>query len=70
MIRTGTQVSWAWGSGRATGTVEEVHRDTVRRTIKGEDITRHGSEDDPAYVIATDSGSRVLKLASEVERAG
>jgi len=68
-IRTGTDVTWSWGSGKGRGTVTEVHHETITRTIKGEEITRKGSDDDPAYVIETDDGSRVLKLRSEVERA-
>ena len=30
---------------------------------------RHGSDDDPAYVIEQEDGTVVLKLRSEVERA-
>jgi len=68
-IRKGTEVSWSWGNGSATGTVTEVHHDTVERQIKGEKIKRKGSKDDPAYVIEQEDGTRVLKLKSEVERA-
>ncbi len=67
-IRTGTTVTWKWGSSEASGTVTEVHHDSVTRTSKGAEITRHGSEDDPAYVIEQDDGTTVLKLRSEVER--
>ena len=65
-IRKGTEVSWSWGNGSASGTVTEVHHDTVERQVKGEKIKRKGSKDDPAYVIEQ---SDVLKLKSEVERA-
>ncbi|KQP63543.1 DUF2945 domain-containing protein [Nocardioides sp. Leaf285] len=68
-IRTGTEVSWSWGGGTASGTVTEVHHDTVERTTKGSTITRHGSDDDPAYVIEQEDGTVVLKLRSEVDRA-
>jgi len=50
-IRTGTTVKWKWGSSWAEGTVQEVHRDEVSRSTKGEKVTRKGSDDDPAYVI-------------------
>lgn len=69
-IRSGTKVKWKWGQSWAEGTVDEVHHDDITRTTKGEEITRHGSQDDPAYVIRQDDGTVVLKLASEVERAG
>lgn len=65
-IRTGTTVSWAWGSSRASGKVVEIHRSRITRTIKGSEITRNGSDDDPAYVIEQEDGDRVLELRSEV----
>ncbi len=65
-IRTGTRVSWPWGRSRAEGTVTAIHRETVTRTTKGSQITRHGSEEDPAYEIEQDDGTLVLKLRSEV----
>ena len=69
MIRQGTKVEWDWGDGTATGEVEEVHHEKVTRTIDGSEVTRDGSEDDPAYLIKQDDGQRVLKSASEVRRA-
>jgi hypothetical protein len=68
-IREGTEVSWRWGGSTATGTVREIHRSKVTRTLDGSEITRNGSDDDPAYLIEQDDGSRVLKLRSEVDRA-
>ena len=68
-IRTGTTVTWQWGSSEAEGTVTEVHHDKVTRTTKGQQVTRNGSPDDAAYVIEQEDGTIVLKLSSEVERA-
>lgn len=68
-VREGSTVSWPWGNGRGSGKVVEIHRSTVTRTLAGSEITRHGSDEDPAYLIETDDGARVLKLRSEVERA-
>lgn len=67
-IRKGTTVSWSWGTGTAHGRVVEIHHGTVRRTLKGSEIARNGSESDPAYEIEQDDGTSVLKLRSEVER--
>ncbi len=67
-IRTGTTVKWKWGSSWAEGKVTEVHHDDVSRTTKGQEITRHGSDDNPAYVIEQEDGTVVLKLRSEVEK--
>ena len=69
MIRTGTEVSWSWGNGTATGKVVEIHHDKVTRTLSGSEITRNGSDDDPALLIEQDDGAQVLKLRSEVSRA-
>jgi hypothetical protein len=68
-LREGSEVSWSWGTGTATGRIVEVHREKVTRTLQGSEITRNGSAEDPAYVIEQEDGARVLKLRSEVERA-
>ena len=69
VIRKGTKVRWKWGSSWAEGTVDEVRHDDVSRTSKGEQVTRHGTDDDPALVIQQDDGTVVLKREHEVERA-
>ena len=69
MIRTGSDVSWKWGSSTASGTVTEVHEEKVTRQSKGESITRDGSEDNPAYVIEQEDGTTVLKLKSELQES-
>ena len=66
-MRTGTTVSWKYGTGTATGKIESVHKEPVTRTIKGAEIHRNGSADDPAFVIVQANGSRVLKLKSELK---
>lgn len=66
MIREGSNVSWNWGNGTASGEVQEIHREEITRQIDGEEITRKGSDDNPAYVITQDDGQRVLKLKSEL----
>jgi len=68
-LRTGSSVSWEWGQGVAEGTVVEVHHDTVTRTTKGSEISRKGSDDDPAYVIEQEDGTTVLKLRSELRES-
>ncbi|GAA3025282.1 DUF2945 domain-containing protein [Actinokineospora globicatena] len=66
--RAGTRVKWKWGTGWAEAKVVSAHRETTTRTLKGEEITRHGTEDNPAYVLEQDDGARVLKLHSELSR--
>lgn len=68
-IREGSTVRWRWSGSTAEGKVKEIHRSRITRTLDGSEITRNGSDDDPAYLIEQDDGARVLKLRSEVERA-
>jgi len=65
----GTKVEWEWGEGTATGEVKESFTEDVTRTIKGNEVTRHASSDNPAYMIEQDDGDRVLKSHSEVTKA-
>jgi hypothetical protein len=67
-IREGSKVRWQWSGSTAEGKVVEIHRSRVTRTLDGSEITRNGSDDDPAYVIEQEGGARVLKLRSEVEQ--
>ncbi|OON68947.1 DUF2945 domain-containing protein [Hymenobacter sp. CRA2] len=66
-MRKGTQVSWKYGTGTASGKIEQTFKESVTRKLKGADITRHGTPDNPAFLIVQDSGERVLKLKSEVQ---
>ena len=68
-MRKGTQVTWKYGTGTATGKIESVHKEPTSRTIKGSEIKRNGSATDPALVIVQENGDRVLKLKSEVKAA-
>ncbi len=69
-MRKGTQVSWKYGTGTAAGKIESVHKESITRKLKGHDITRHGTADNPAFLIVQDNGDRVLKLKSEVKPIG
>lgn len=66
-MRKGTQVSWKYGTGTAIGKIESVHKEPIKRTLKGSEIHRNGSPDDPALVIVQENGDKVLKLQSEVK---
>lgn len=68
-MRRGTRVKWDWGRGTATGQIAETYDHKVTRTLKGSEITRKGSSDDPALLIEQCDGAQVLKLSSEVDRA-
>ncbi len=68
-ISEGDKVEWDWGDGTATGTVKSSFAEKTTRTIKGSEVTRNGSKDDPALYIEQADGDTVLKLASEVRKA-
>ena len=69
MIRKGTKVKWQWGSGEATGKVEETYSEEVTKTINGNKVTRKGESGNKALLIKQEDGDTVLKLESEVEKA-
>ncbi|QLC25726.1 HVA1 family protein [Parasphingopyxis algicola] len=62
-------VEWDWGQGTAKGQIAERFEREVTRTIDGTEVTRNGSEDNPAYLIRQEDGDRVLKLGSEIRAA-
>ncbi|HAF42608.1 MAG TPA: DUF2945 domain-containing protein [Sphingobium sp.] len=68
-FRKGRRVKWNWGQGVGRGRVAERFDHHVERRIEGALIRRNGSPQDPAYLIATDSGAEVLKLGSEISSA-
>ena len=47
----------------------QVYTQKTTLKIKGTEVTRDASEDDPAYKIAQDDGDEVLKSASEVRKS-
>ncbi len=65
----GDRVEWDWGNGTATGTVEKTYTRKITRKLQGSEVTRNGSDDDPALYIEQQDGDGVLKLASEVRAA-
>jgi len=67
-ISKGDHVKWSWGNGHANGKVQSAFTQKTTRKIKGSEVTRNGTKDNPALYIKQSDGDAVLKLASEVER--
>ena len=67
--KEGDEVTWSWGNGQGRGTIQSVFTEKTTRTIDGSEVTRNGSQDDPAYYIRVDDANNVLKLHSEVQKA-
>jgi len=65
----GTKVAWNWGNGTGTGAIVKIYTQKQTLTIKGSEVTRDASDDDPAYKIKQDDGDIVLKGHSEVTKA-
>lgn len=65
----GTRVEWDWGNGTGTGKVVKRYTRKTTLKIKGSEVTRDASEDDPAYRIEQEDGDEVLKSGSELRKA-
>ncbi len=66
--KKGDKVSWNWGKGSASGKLQEKFTMKVTRTIKGSEITRNATDNEPAYLIEQEDGDQVLKSESELEK--
>ncbi|WP_420149497.1 DUF2945 domain-containing protein [Spirosoma sp.] len=66
-VKKGDEVQWNYGSGKGEGTVAEVHKDDVERTVQGAKVKRKGSPEEPALVIKQGS-KKIIKSASEVTK--
>lgn len=69
MFRKGSRVKWNWGQGICRGRIAERFESPIECIAEGGPMSRNGSARDPAYLIMTDRGAQVLKLASELSRA-
>ncbi|MEM9990574.1 MAG: DUF2945 domain-containing protein [Bacteroidota bacterium] len=65
--KEGDLVQWQWGEGTAEGKVQSYFEQKTTRKIKGTEVTRNGTNHNPAYYIKQDDGDAVLKLESELE---
>lgn len=65
-VRVGQRVSWAGSTNRGLGTVKSVHKKSITTTIQGNKVTIQGTEENPAVVIKTDTGTEVVKRESDL----
>ncbi len=66
LFKKSAKVQWKWLGRPINGTVEEIFKDSVTKTIKGKKITRHGSLEKPAYLVKSEAGNLALKLETEL----
>jgi hypothetical protein len=65
----GDHVSWKWGAHTVEGIVAERFTSRVERKIKGANVVRNASEDEPAYLVRQNDGGQALKSVSELSKA-
>ncbi|GGG72172.1 hypothetical protein GCM10011415_20240 [Salipiger pallidus] len=64
----GSTVEWNWANGTGSGKVVKRYTRKITLKLKGNEVTRNASEDNPAYRIRQDDGDEVLKSESELSR--
>ncbi|WP_018619103.1 DUF2945 domain-containing protein [Spirosoma luteum] len=67
-LNKGDEVTWKYGTGKATGTIDSVHTDDVEKTVQGTKVKRKGSDAEPALVIKQGK-KKIVKSASEVKKS-
>jgi hypothetical protein len=67
-LKEGDEVTWKYGTGKGTGTIDELHTDDVERTVQGATVKRKGSDEEPALVIKQGK-KKIIKSASEVTKS-
>lgn len=65
-MERGTIVTWEWQGKKARGFVQDVYTRTVTKAVDETKMTRHGSEEEPVYLIVQEDGTSVLKRRHEV----
>lgn len=65
-FKKSAKVHWKWLGRPIHGTVEDVYKVSVTKTIKGKKITRHGTNEKPAYLVKSEAGNLALKLETEL----
>ena len=67
-MKKGDTVHWNWGKSEAEGKIVAKHTDEVKKTIKGTEVKRKASKDEPAYEIEQAKGNKVIKSESELKK--
>jgi hypothetical protein len=67
-MKKGEKVTWKWGKSTAEGKIKEEFEKPVTKEIKGTEVKRNASKEEPAYLIQQENGSEVLKSESELTK--
>ena len=68
MVEKGDDVTWKNGKAKAEGTVDEVHKENIEKTVQGMNVKRKGPADEQALVLEQNSGKKVVESAGEATR--
>lgn len=66
-MKKGDKVHWNWGKSQAEGTIKEKSEKTIIKKIKGTEVKRKASKEEPAYIIEQKDGTEVVKSESELK---
>lgn len=69
-MKKGDKVHWNWGKSQAEGKIIEKSETTIKKKIKGTEVKRKGSKEEPSYVIRQNNGNEVVKSESELTDGG
>jgi len=67
-MKKGEKVHWKWGKSEAEGKVEEKFTEPVSKNIKGTEVKRKASKEDPAWLVKQENGGEVLKFEKELKK--
>lgn len=65
-MKKGDKVHWNWGKSQAEGTIKEKSEKPITKKLKGTEVKRNASKEEPAYIIEQQNGTEVIKSESEV----
>lgn len=69
-MKKGDKVHWNWGKSQAEGVIREKSEKPITKKLKGTEVKRKASKEEPAYVIKQANGNEVLKSESELTKGG
>jgi len=67
-MKKGDTVHWEWGKSEAEGKVVQKHEKPVTKKIKGAEVKRNASKEEPAYTIEQKDADKVIKSESELKK--
>ena len=68
IMKKGDTVHWNWGKSEAEGKITQKHESDVTKKIKGAEVKRKASKDEPAFTVQQEDGGKVLKSESELTK--